>query len=350
MADFPQLPAIGHTCESARSGRHAKTCSADRVARLGLLVPGVATRRRCRVVRDTSGAVLPGATVEASSPALIERVKSATTNEAGQYRVVDLRPGTYTVTFTLSGFSTIVREGIVLEANFTAPLNVELTVGNVTETITVKGETPIVDVQTSQRREVVPQVLLETVPTGRNYVLMAGMLPSVTTGAYDVGGSSTMSSGGSLLVHGSLAGDSRNLIDGIMADGMFANGQCSCIYDNEAQTQEMVVQVSGGAAENQLSGVWVNRIPRTGGNNFSGDTLVTFSNTGLQAATSTMICGRGGSRQLGTYRQPTSTTAWAGRSSKTGCGSSRRGATGPTTTTSRTPSIRMEPRRRMKMR
>ena len=97
----------------------------------------------------------------------------------------------------MSGFSTIVREGIVLEANFTAPVNVELTVGNVTETITVTGETPIVDMQTSQRREVVPQVLLETVPTGRNYVLMAGMLPSVTTGAYDVGGSSTMSSGGS---------------------------------------------------------------------------------------------------------------------------------------------------------
>src|SRR5712691_2761721 len=116
------------------------------------------------VVKDTSGAVLPGVTVEVSSPALIEKVKTATSNESGQYRVVDLRPGTYTVTFTLSGFSTVVREGIVLEANFTAPVNVELRVGNVTETITVTGETPIVDVQTSQRREVVPRVLLETVP------------------------------------------------------------------------------------------------------------------------------------------------------------------------------------------
>src|SRR5437667_9069952 len=89
------------------------------------------------VVKDTTGAVLPGVTVEASSPALIEKVKTATTNEAGQYRVVDLRPGTYKVTFTLTGFSTIVRDGILLEANFTAPVNVEMKIGTVSENVTV---------------------------------------------------------------------------------------------------------------------------------------------------------------------------------------------------------------------
>jgi uncharacterized surface anchored protein len=118
------------------------------------------------VVKDATGAVLPGVTVEASSPALIEKTKAAVTNEAGQYRVVDLRPGTYSVTFVLTGFTTIRREGIVLEANFTAPINVEMKVGAVAESVTVTGTSPVVDVQTSQRREVVSQQLLDALPTG----------------------------------------------------------------------------------------------------------------------------------------------------------------------------------------
>jgi hypothetical protein len=250
-----------------------------------LLLPsaGLAQSAIAGVVKDDTGAVLPGVTVEASSPALIEKVKSAVTNEAGQYRIVDLRPGTYVATFTLTGFATIRREGIVLEANFTAPINVDMKVGAVAESITVTGETPVVDVQTSQRREVVTQQLLESLPTGRNFQLMAGTVPSVTTGVFDVGGSSAMWTGGSLLVHGSLSFDSRTLIDGMVVDAMFGGGQCSCVYDNEAQTQEMAVQVTGGAAENQLSGVLVNRIPRTGGNAFSGDALVLFANDKLQA-------------------------------------------------------------------
>ena len=247
-------------------------------------VPGVALAQSAiaGVVKDTTGAVLPGVTVEASSPALIEKAKTVVTNEAGQYRVVDLRPGTYTVTFTLNGFSTIVRDGIVLEANFTAPINVEMRVGAVAETVTVTGESPIVDVQTSQRREVVTQALLEAIPTGRSFQLMAGTVPSVSTGVFDVGGSSAMWTGGSLLTHGSLSGDSRTLIDGMVVDAMFGGGQCSCTYDNEAQTQEMAVQVSGGSAENQLSGVLVNRIPRTGGNRFSGDGVFLLANGSTQ--------------------------------------------------------------------
>src|SRR5262252_7903827 len=105
------------------------------------------------VVKDATGAVLPGVTVEVSSPALIEKTKATVTNEAGQYRVVDLRPGVYAVTFTLTGFSSVRREGVVLEANFTAPINVEMKVGAVAESVTVTGQSPVVDVQTSQRRE-----------------------------------------------------------------------------------------------------------------------------------------------------------------------------------------------------
>jgi outer membrane protein assembly factor BamB len=216
------------------------------------------------VVRDSTGAVLPGVTVEASSPALIEKSRSAVSDEAGQYRVVDLRPGTYRITFTLQGFTTVIRDGIVLESNFVAPVNVDMTVGGVEQAITVTGESPIVDVQSSQRRDVVNSEMLEALPTGRSFVTMAGTVPAVSTGQFDVGGSTAMWQGGSLTVHGSLNVDSRTLIDGMVADAMFAGGQCSCVYDNEAQTQEIAVQISAGSAENQLSGVLVNRVPRTG--------------------------------------------------------------------------------------
>src|SRR5918996_1525403 len=250
-----------------------------------VLLPAAASAQSAiaGVVRDTSGAVLPGVTVEASSPALIEKAKVTTTNESGQYRIVDLRPGTYRVSFTLPGFATVVRDGILLEAQFTAPVNVDMRVGGLEETITVTGAAPVVDVQSSSRRDVVPQELLEALPTGRQFAYMANTVPSVNTGGFDVGGSSSMWHGGGLTAHGSGGGDSRTLVDGMVADAMFPSGQCACIYDNEMQTQEIAVSVSGGAAESQLSGVIVNRIPRSGGNTFSGDQLVTFANTALQS-------------------------------------------------------------------
>ena len=106
-------------------------------------------------VRDTSGAVLPGVTVEASSPELIEKVRSAITDATGQYRIENLRPGTYAVTFALAGFSTVRREGIELAGAATFNVNAELKVGTLEETITVTGESPIVDVQTARRESVV---------------------------------------------------------------------------------------------------------------------------------------------------------------------------------------------------
>ena len=170
---------------------HGRAVSSGLMVCVFLLLPHAAFAQSAiaGVVKDATGAVLPGVTAEATSPALIEKVKSVTTNEQGQYRIVDLRPGTYPVTFTLGGFATTVREEIVLESNFTAPINVELKVGNVEQSITVTGESPIVDVQTSQRRQIVSQQLMDVLPTGRSAGLMAGTLPGVFTGAFDVGGS-----------------------------------------------------------------------------------------------------------------------------------------------------------------
>src|SRR2546428_5714108 len=132
------------------------------------LVPAVAQAQSAiaGVVRDTSGAVIPGVTVEAGSPALIEQVRAVATDDQGQYKIVDLRPGTYSVTFSLAGFTTIKREAIDLPANFTAQINGEMRVGELSETLTVTGGAPVVDVQSTTTQQVMQQRLLDAMPTG----------------------------------------------------------------------------------------------------------------------------------------------------------------------------------------
>src|SRR5262245_45665250 len=121
------------------------------------------------VVRDTSGGVLPGVTVEAASPVLIEKTRAAVTDGTGQYRIVDLRPGTYTVTFTLTGFNTVRREGIELTGSFVATVSVDLRVGAVAETITVTGESPIVDVTSARRQQTISGDVIAAIPSSRQY-------------------------------------------------------------------------------------------------------------------------------------------------------------------------------------
>jgi len=118
------------------------------------------------VVRDTTGAVMPGVTVEAASPALIERVRSVVSDGQGQYKIVDLRPGVYAITFTLPGFNTVKRDGIELPTNFTATVNAELRVGALEETVTVSGASPVVDVQNAVQQTVLSRQVLDSVPTG----------------------------------------------------------------------------------------------------------------------------------------------------------------------------------------
>jgi hypothetical protein len=118
------------------------------------------------VVKDSSGAVLPGVTVEAASPSLIEKVRTVVTDSEGQYKVINLVPGTYSVTFSLPGFSSVRREGILLTAAFTANVSVDMRIGNLEETITVTGEASTVDVQSVVTQKVVTRDVLDAIPTG----------------------------------------------------------------------------------------------------------------------------------------------------------------------------------------
>src|SRR4029077_15251761 len=128
-------------------------------------------------VKDTSGAVLPGVTVEVSSPALIERVRTATTDGAGRDSITNLRTGTYAVTFALPGFNTVKRDGVELTSDFTATISADMKVGAIEETITVAAQSPVVDVQSITTRTVMTREVLETIPTGRNIQAVGIMIP-----------------------------------------------------------------------------------------------------------------------------------------------------------------------------
>src|ERR1041385_7387134 len=131
------------------------------------------------VVKDTSGAVLPGVTVEAASPVLIEKVRSVISDASGQYRIVNLLPGTYSVTFTLPGFSTVKRDGIELSGTFVATVNGELRVGALEETITVTGETPVVDVQSAKLQQTVSKDIVAAIPSSRNASGIQSLIPGM---------------------------------------------------------------------------------------------------------------------------------------------------------------------------
>ena len=220
-------------------------------------------------VTDATGGVLPGVTVEARSPALIEEVRVGSTDGQGQYRILLLRPGVYTVTFSLPGFSTVERVGIELESFFTAPVNVEMTLGEVAETITVTGASPVVDVQTTTRSEVINRDLIEQLPTGRQYHFLINTVPAVNSGDFDVGGDSGMENQRAA-AYGGDTQDQAYRIDGMALPSMCCDGSSISLYMDTAPVQEYVVQVSAANAEAQTGGLQINVIPREGSNTFSG--------------------------------------------------------------------------------
>jgi hypothetical protein len=235
------------------------------------------------VVKDASGAVLPGVTVEAASPALIEKVRSVVTDGTGQYQVVNLPPGGYTVTFTLAGFNTLKREGVELTGNFTATVNGDLRVGAVQETITVTGESPTVDVQNTARQRIVDREIIETIPAGRNIWALGALNPGITTNVpQDVGGAVINATTG-MSSHGSRSNDGWTSMAGITMNAMASQGFTTRLIYNMASLQEVTLDYSANTAEVPTGGVRINIIPREGGNTFNGTFFASLANGGMQA-------------------------------------------------------------------
>jgi len=219
------------------------------------------------IVKDSSGAVLPGVTVEVSSPALIEKTRSATTDGSGVYQIVNLRPGTYLVTFSLSGFSTVRREGLEISGAGATTVNAELRVGSVTETVQVTGETPVVDVKTVRRESVIGNQVINELPASRSYGSILAAVPSMQ----GAGANSSASQNPSFFtVHGGPGNEGHVQIDGLNVGAAFNGGGVSGNAYDIANAQEMQISISGGLGEAEVGGPYLNIIPKTGGNSFSG--------------------------------------------------------------------------------
>ena len=236
----------------------------------GLLLPCLAAAQTAGgitgVARDTSGAVLPGVTVEAASPALIEKVRMAVTDGQGQFTIIDLRPGTYSVTFTLPGFATYKREGIELSVGFTATANAEMKVGTLEETVTITGASPVVDIRNVRAQQVLKAEVLDVLPTGGKNL---SALASVTLGAMatnnDVGGDKNELAN-RITLHGGRASDGRQYLDGMNSN--FGGGGRSYV-NNMVGVQETVLDTGNNFAESETGGANINLVPKEGGNRFS---------------------------------------------------------------------------------
>jgi len=236
------------------------------------------------VVKDASGAVLPGVTVEVTSPALIEKLRTAVTDGSGQYRIVNLPPGTYAATFTLTGFSTVKHDGVEVSVAVNAQVNAEMKVGAVAETITVTGEAPVVDIQSAaQTRSVTAQAFKE-LPSGGSWIQMAALVPAVRASNTDVGGVLGDQTGAQVSAHGNNPGDGVSLIDGMRIGNMYISSNLTNMSLSPLLFDEVNVQMSGQLAETGTNGVIMNAIPRSGGNRFSGSLLANGSGPSLQAS------------------------------------------------------------------
>jgi hypothetical protein len=218
-------------------------------------------------------------TVEAASPALIEKVRAAITDGSGQYRIENLRPGDYEVTFALTGFRSVRRQGIELTGSFVATVNADLQVGSLEETITVSGEAPVVDVQSAKRQEVLSNDVIAAIPTGRSYNALMVLIPGVAVTSADIAtgpcGACTFG------VHGR-NNEGRVQVDGI-GQGASLAGTTSGLITDPGNAQEVNVTTSGGLGEAETSGPIMNFVPKTGGNTVHGSFFSSGSNSAMQA-------------------------------------------------------------------
>ena len=232
-------------------------------------------------VRDAQGALLPGVTITIESPAMAGGARQAVSGESGSYAFASLPPGVYTATFTLSGFTTLRREDVRVQVATVSRVDVELAVGGVSETVTISGELPVVDVASTTTQTNVDKELFDAIPTGRNPWVMAGLVPGVVTGRLDVGGTEGMQQY-NLEVFGSADSQKSFSIDGLKTNWPGSNGGQTMQYYGFEMYEEYNMQTASGTAESDTSGVYMNMVTRSGANRFASDHNLYFMNDGLQ--------------------------------------------------------------------
>ncbi|MDO8632412.1 MAG: carboxypeptidase-like regulatory domain-containing protein, partial [Phycisphaerales bacterium] len=251
-----------------------------------LMVPAIARAQQAQasiagVVKDASGGVLPGVTVEVASPVLTEKVRTSVTDGTGQYRIVGLPPGTDSVTLALTGFNTVKRDGIELTGTFTATVDADMRVGSLQETVTVTGETPVVDVQSARRQAVIDGNVLQAIPSSRSYNNVLQLVPGVDPGTAQIQLSPTM-----LLftAHGGSSQDGRLTVDGINTGASRGGSGVSGYVPDMQNTQEVAFSISGNLGEAETGGPQMTIVPKSGGNRLSGSFFGTRITQGLQGS------------------------------------------------------------------
>lgn len=256
-----------------------------------------AQSRIAGVVKDATGGVLPGVTVEAASPALIEKIRTAVSDGSGAYEIVDLRPGTYTVTFALTGFTTVKRDGIDLPASFVATVNADMRVGQVEETLTVTGQAPLVDTHEAARAQTVGQVEMSTLPIlARDPSSYIATIPGVT--GVNLGGLGF--TGKTTAIHGGNGAEVYTTLDGFGTEHSGAVGGGGTVYYmNQAYIQEVAVTTDASDAEYRMSGIVSSVIPKEGGNRFTGYFFTGVTSEGMVGSNVTGALQAEGVKQNG---------------------------------------------------
>src|SRR5688572_3367394 len=232
-------------------------------------------------VRDTSGAVLPGVTVEATSPALIEKVRTAVSDSNGRYRIEDLRPGEYTITFTLTGFTVTRREQLAVGGTGVISVDAEMRVGGVQETVTVVGETPVVDVTSTKREITLDNETMRALPSVRSYSYLLTTVPGLQTNVNNVNTGPVFAI---FPIHGGRGVESRLTVDGLNISNPPGGNQPPNFTADVGNAQEVTMLTSGGLGEMETAGLTMNIVPRQGGNTMSGMFFVSGFSEGMQAS------------------------------------------------------------------
>jgi hypothetical protein len=252
------------------------------------------------LVKDTSGAVLPGVTIEAASPALIEKVRTTVTDGAGRYRIENLQPGTYVVTFTLPGFVNLRRDGVLVSGTGVIAIDGELRVGGVQETVTVTGETPIVDVQSTKREITLDNETMRALPSVRAYSYLLTTVPGLQTNVNNV---STGPVFAIFPIHGGRGVESRVTVEGLNISNPPGGNQPPNYTADIGNAQEVTMTTSGGLGESETGGLTMNIVPRQGGNRMSGLAFVSGFSENMQSDNFTAeLRARGATQPAPTYR------------------------------------------------